>query len=390
MKMEVSKFIIDGILYQTGDPIYGFWLDRNEDINESTAIIKYNNKWYVYYLVEADIVSQNNIKLNVSNDNITFIINDVEYVGKERLVGVFIKDQNGIALIEMNGWYLFYPTPEFEVKEKESTVCNNFNNEPVKISTEYILDRYQPITYLGEGSFGKVVKVLDKEKDKILAMKIPIEDYGFREVEYNCKILSLTKDYTDCFAEVISWYLIEDGIVYNYNDNSFSKNMQDNEVTTMPIYDKSYNPEDPQFSDNEISIDDIKYGFIFELFIAVTILNQKGFIHGDLQYQNILTKNVSYDRVYNINGQNYIIRNKFIPIIIDFGLSIKIDDTIYQNNHEDFKSIIDLMRDFDLNQPPVDIYLVGDYILNHPMFDKFKTDNPTGRLLKFFNRLNTR
>lgn len=355
-------FLDNDQLYELNEPVYGFWIKR------LGPVIKYANKWYVYYLVKENINFLQTQKIEKPKDKLNFKINNIDYVGEERVYGYFVDNfKDGAALIaNNNNWSLFYPTNMYEVTENV-TICDNLPLNPEDMTKEDFSARYQIISPLGRGRYGQTFKIVDKKIDKVLALKIHEHKSSgnYLEIKNNCDIVAKTKDYTDCFAEIISWFRLD-----NYLNDEFEIYIKSAIISTMPLYDEKLKKD---------NIDNIS--FLFEIFVALTVLYQQNFNHGDLHLGNIMFKKVNWDRVYTINGEQYVIKNQIMPIIIDFGKSSTGKDwTDYLLPFEI------LCKNFSMSRRLIDVASIRDIVLTHPIFTPLKNNKP-GNLVKFFNRM---
>ncbi len=189
----------------------------------------------------------------------------------------------------------------------------------------------QIIGMLGRGQESIAFKVL--LNDKIYALKIS-ESKGEKDVEL--EICCMTESFTQYTHSL-------DTVKYfAYFDNSIKRKIKDlkkkyedpnkifdseldilkdykglylvtvSEIITYIDYDGL-----PQQELNEDDFVDI----MFELFIAIYVLNVNGIIHNDLNTGNIGFAENSSKRSYNINGEEHLIISKYMPILFDYGQS---------------------------------------------------------------------
>ena len=172
---------------------------------------------------------------------------------------------------------------------------------------DVIQDRYKILATLGEGTFGKVVKVKDSLKNEILALKIIKNVKKYREAaKLEINVLEKLAKYDPrakyrC-VPMLDWFDYHGHmcIVFEILGSSVFDFLKDNNYVPYPIE----------------QVRQIGY----ELCYAVKFMHDNRLTHTDLKPENILFFDSSYDLIYdNKKKQDYrIVRNAEIRLI-DFG-----------------------------------------------------------------------
>lgn len=191
-----------------------------------------------------------------------------------------------------------------------------YNPEEVMVSADYIQNRFIILErYTNSDTF--VAKVVDKETDEICVLRIfyYFEDESDRlsEIEIGCLMEPMTI-YTNSVA-IPSYWAIVDGIVFlsEYFRPKISVNKS--VLFTMPLFVSSL-----EFQLKNLSNAEIK-DILFEIIIALIIFKRNNISHYDLHAGNILLKNMDSYRLYNINEQPFLVKSKYMPVIIDFDMA---------------------------------------------------------------------
>lgn len=213
-----------------------------------------------------------------------------------------------------------------------------------RITKEEFNDMFQLLGRLGVGQFGTVKKYLDKTSNKVLAIKSG--RINTSEVEVGCKLNNLNV-YTDGLVNILGWI--------NIVDPQRPYNIQFKLV--MPVLEEVSEIYQSTKNHNELEWE-------FELTIAKYILlRMAGIIIRDLHSGNIMAKRVDYQRVYTINGIQYIATNEYIPVIIDYGQIIiygEYEDEIKRDISR-AKKLVKLNRDITLNREIETLNDILDY-----------------------------
>lgn len=163
------------------------------------------------------------------------------------------------------------------------------------ISPEEYSERYFQIEKLGSGAFGVVIKVVDTQTNQVLALK---NAHTIFEVAIPC-LLNSTSNATDCIQKIVNWFQLENTIYF-----------------TSPVITGTFSESflGYLYPDELISL-------IFEIVIAIKVITDAGICHCDVHLDNCLIDETPVIRIYTINSQRYVVRNRYIPIIIDYGNS---------------------------------------------------------------------
>lgn len=256
--------------------------------------------------------------------------------------------------------------------------CDSINFKKI-VPREYILNKYTIIEEIGQGSDGVILKVLDNEKNKILALK-SIAIYAsasflenqyievLNEIKLSC-LLTETKKYTHSIGIPLEFAIVDKKV---YLDEDGEDNL--GLVIIMPLFGNNLS-----YIYEELDIKD-KKSILFELMIAVIVMHKMGVAHGDIHDENILMSNVEEIRSYNINGSEYIVRSKYFPVIIDFGLATSIDSK--QNKSSlDWDKLSRYFEDIFKNE-------MWKRSILDPMFNFLKEEKiQAGELVRVFEQL---
>ncbi len=259
---------------------------------------------------------------------------------------------------------------------------------------------YTKIDSIGQGAFSETFKAVDKKNNRVVAIKFTERSDIESEVSRSCDIHRRLYEYTHGFTTFYDFGMTthetanEWGMTLGYLD--YHERDPDKRVIFYPGdkmyfatsevlepigFSGIYNPPLDFKSIRDMSSQREVSDIMFETAYAIVILNLVyGDIHGDLHIGNVMLRRVNYTREYNINGQVYTVRNQYMPVIIDLGVSIRdlsgecCDSELY----ELFWSFSKLLAD-DFEYPPniVQAYKSNDPgIVTDPVFEYLKS-NPT-------------
>ena len=97
-------------------------------------------------------------------------------------------------------------------------------------------------------------------------------------------------------------------------------------------------------SDDEID-------FVFEIFMAIYVLNSHNIAHGDLHVGSIGYTITDVKRSYRINGKSFLVKSEYMPILFDYGNSYYVNDSkeIYSmlEDHTQITKLLDY-KDLDI------------------------------------------
>lgn len=190
---------------------------------------------------------------------------------------------------------------------------------------------FEILQEIGQGDWGTVFKVLNKLDNEVVAMKMvastdsnvintsDVESYTIELLDENFS------KYTDNIIKVKNFgsapiELIDElglTVVSSYGRYGDDEEEEENTVSpqivffTMPLL--GYDPKDTsEFTNNDYR------DIMFELIMTLSLLNKNGYSHDDINVGNIGFMQVSYKRVYTINGIQYVVSSHHMPVIIDW------------------------------------------------------------------------
>lgn len=263
-----------------------------------------------------------------------------------------------------------------------------------RMSDEEFKQRYTVLgyIYLDTFHFQNIQKMVNTATNQIVVMKSSgnnlDEEEGMEvdnEIATICRFQNFEslRVYTDSLIRILEFG------IKDWPEDEFAGDMflGSDLFYTMPLYERVI----PENLDSHQQLD-----FVFELLVAVVVLNLSGIIHHDLHEGNILIEKVNYHRQYSINGQTYLCKFEYIPIIIDFGLAeindepsldLSMEYRPFAGYNDDSSTLATLIMDPKIVQPLV-IKLRASKsfdILLHPVF-KPLTLNPiqVGDTIKVF------
>lgn len=215
------------------------------------------------------------------------------------------------------------------------------------IPIEDVFSRFEYISYISSGSYADVYKVLDNTTNKIYAMKVvnhflsldeggdedlEVDDFAnnpFDEIDISCRLFNGLK-YTHSLLVPEYWTMATKHVVKEENGIEFV-NEGNSEIFIFPLLQftlskllKSIVIDRDWVRKNnveDITWNDIRSIF-FELKVAIHVLSLLNIQHADLHFSNIMININITPRVYEINGNKYLIKSRFMPVIIDFGIVI--------------------------------------------------------------------
>lgn len=168
-------------------------------------------------------------------------------------------------------------------------------------------ERYEVVSTLGEGAFGKVVECLDKSKNDRVALKIVKNIERFREAAQSeiavlREINSLDDDHTFACVRMLEWFDHHGHIciVFELLGLSTFDYLRENDF--MPF-----------------TVEQIRH-MAFQIFRAVCFLHRNKVTHTDLKPENILFVRSDYDMEYNdrLKRDERTLRSLDVKVV-DFG-----------------------------------------------------------------------
>ena len=198
-----------------------------------------------------------------------------------------------------------------------------------------INQRYKYLEPLGFGSNGAVFCVRRVSDNAILAMKIS------ESLEAEISIANITKRVKHYSNSIVD--ILETGTIVSPNigittlDNAI---IDFCDASTIQYYIMDYMPQPFRDIAYLKRKDLTRLSCIFELSVACITLDKVAVLHNDLHLDNIMCKKCRTPRVYNINGQTYVIDSKWLPVIIDFGSAEIYVAGIQSNNYKSLRDIV--------------------------------------------------
>lgn len=174
-------------------------------------------------------------------------------------------------------------------------------------SGDILQDRYKILGTLGEGTFGKVVKVKDVEMDHSMALKIIKNVEKYREaakLEINVleKLADKDPDGAHLCVKMLDWFDYHGHMCIAF------------EMLGLSVFDflkdNNYQP---------YPLDQVRH-IGYQLCYSVKFLHDNKLTHTDLKPENILFVDSDYDLVYNSKKRRDVKRVKRTDVrLIDFG-----------------------------------------------------------------------
>ncbi|XP_011303077.1 dual specificity protein kinase CLK2 isoform X2 [Fopius arisanus] len=196
---------------------------------------------------------------------------------------------------------------EGKISPRQPSVEDDEDGHLVYQNGDVLANRYKVLSTLGEGTFGKVVKVKDMQMDHTMALKIIKNVEKYREaakLEINALEKIATKD-PDCqhlCVKMLDWF--------NYHGHMCIAF----EMLGLSVFDflrdNSYQP---------YPLDHVRH-MGYQLCYAVKFLHDNKLTHTDLKPENILFVDSDFDISYNAKKRRDVRRVKRTDIrLIDFG-----------------------------------------------------------------------
>lgn len=275
-----------------------FYIDRN--LVDSGVVI-------AYVLRNNDIVS---LKYLFDQNKIYDINDEISEGGYSGISAAHIAAQNeNIEMLK----FLIEKGSDINIMDQDertvlSIAINNENYEIVEMLTGVTETKYQITGFLGQGTYGTVFKVVNKESGKEVALKIlDLSKFSIEQVnnEFESLLyLSFNKSETGCYkyiACLLDYFKINN--YYYVVTELLSKGDLQNYMEELKLDGDLINPEE-------------LLKMMFQLTEALTFIHSKGYAHRDIKPENIgISKEDNY---------------KFL----DFGLSCSND--CYQTGTLDF------------------------------------------------------
>ena len=185
------------------------------------------------------------------------------------------------------------PSSKINLGETKPNLLESISKIPIS-TTDVIIgkrsspyDIYEKISQLGEGTYGKVYKVKNKQNNSIRAMK-RIDKYWLDKLNDNevVKEIEILKDLNHPYIIKLYEYYVNDKYIYLIHELCDEGDLQ-KKITKIKKF--------PEF---------IVKVIMLQVFKALMYLNEKSIIHGDLKLENILV--YSYENNDNKNKDGFI------------------------------------------------------------------------------------
>lgn len=193
---------------------------------------------------------------------------------------------------------------------------------------------YEIIGYLGEGHFGIILEVVfDDQIYALKLQKIKVKaPYDFilpTEVLVGCEAIKL-QGYTNSLLTVVNYGIFHSSIISIIEDSledpseiEWLSFHQGGKLPILAILMPFLKEINMYTLKRKNIIQEKNYiDIMFEILMAVVILNDNGIIHGDLNNENITYIKNKNKRQYCINGKYYLVECQIMPVIFDYGMSV--------------------------------------------------------------------
>ncbi|KAL1509507.1 hypothetical protein ABEB36_004225 [Hypothenemus hampei] len=202
----------------------------------------------------------------------------------------------------------YYPeTTKLAASSRAPSVEDDEEGHLIYRSGDVLQDRYKILGTLGEGTFGKVVKVKDLEMDHSMALKIIKNVEKYREaakLEINVleKLADKDPDSVHLCVKMLDWFDFHGHMCIAF------------EMLGLSVFDflkdNNYQP---------YPLDQVRH-IGYQLCYSVKFLHDNKLTHTDLKPENILFVDSDFDLVYNSKKRKDVKRVKRTDVrLIDFG-----------------------------------------------------------------------
>ena len=233
------------------------------------------------------------------NTNFRNTINNTTYFGEDNIdFNQGVSSQlNSLPLSDMN----YNPSKEPKMRIKSlSRIPISTKNVIRKVSGDPF-EKYKIIKKLGNGTFGQVYKVMQKQTGNIRAMKIIPKD-------------NLRPGFTD--KDIIQEITIMKNLDHPHIIKLYEFYLDDNNYYLINEYCTEGDLSEKLYKLKALPEPIVKI-LMAQIFNAVLYLNNRGIIHGDLKLENILVDS------YLESGGNNLGSNNFISSLIQDAKDIK-------------------------------------------------------------------
>lgn len=186
--------------------------------------------------------------------------------------------------------------------------------------------------------------------------------------------------YTDSILIPEQWAIVDSLIFLSYST------AQKNIIFTMPILGEELYPEIKKLSTKE------RIDILFEIIVALVVLQQNNIIHNDLHGANILLKQTDLCRLYTIDNQTYSVKSKHQPVIIDFEMAYNPSEHELQLRgtfEPDWDEISYLFSTILTKEDREKIVHADASIILSSMFDDLRNQEiEAGQVIKYFLPMN--
>ena len=243
--------------------------------------------------------------------------------------------------------------------------------------------RYTLYDILGSGDFGTVFKALDHQTDTVVAVKVvagylssPVYslkgESSFIE-QLNQKFGEFTHSIVVCTDKGHAIHLDDLGPFASHVDVLLGDEENEEEEPIDAFYFglellKNHIYKIARELTTEDALD-----ILFELYMTLELINKQNLDHEDIGPQNILYIETDEIRSYRINGQDYVVRSKYLPKIIDW--SEHVGDRYYDEPKWGVERLLYFM-DIEKTYPKGLEALFYDFkknpSLEHPIFEPLR------------------
>lgn len=202
------------------------------------------------------------------------------------------------------------------------------------MSADSGFSRYDLYGVIGEGDYGTVFKALDTQTDTVVAVKVVAgyPSHAMNELDYEpifiSKINKRFDDYTPCIVKILDeggaislseLGKFQDVVSIIEGDDDFSE--EDEEPEVDAFYFVLELLKDSFFESGLVLTTEEFIAGLFELYMTLDYMESRDddyHAHEDMGTHNIMYVETQNVRRYKINGQDYVIKSRYLPKIIDW------------------------------------------------------------------------
>uniref|UniRef100_A0A1B6K8J9 dual-specificity kinase n=1 Tax=Graphocephala atropunctata TaxID=36148 RepID=A0A1B6K8J9_9HEMI len=213
-----------------------------------------------------------------------------------------------VALVESCWWPVPVPAPiPALLSSRAPSIEDDEDGHLIYHHGDILQDRYKVMATLGEGTFGKVVKVKDLQTEHVIALKIIKNVEKYREaakLEINAldKIAEKDPEGKNLCVKMLDWFDYHGHMCIAF------------EMLGLSVFDflkdNNYQP---------YTLEQVRH-ISYQLCYAVKFLHDNKMTHTDLKPENILFVDSDYEITYNSKKKRDVRRVKSSDVrLIDFG-----------------------------------------------------------------------